>query len=226
MSAGESCRPIEARADDQRKTLTNMSNTETQKRPGLGIIGPVRLSYLSAFKPRANHMKGADEYSAVLLIPKEPNAFCPDPKAVGKAANALIKEALEAKLGANVAKWDSPLKDGDTETDNEGNPRNPGHWYIGVSAKADYPPLLIDCDRNPVTSGWQSGDWGKVQIQFYGYEFQGRKGVGAGLRGIQFLKHDEPLGGGGGASPDDFDAEQGDRSATAGEGAADPFADE
>lgn len=184
-----------------------MSNTETT-RPGLGTIGPVRLSYLSVFRPRMNQMKGAEEYSAVLLIPKTASPFCADGKAVGKAANDLIKAALEAKFGPNVPKWDSPLKDGDKETDNEGNPRNPGYWYIGVSAKADYPPLLIDGRKEKVASGWQSGDWGKVQIQFYAYEFQGRKGVGAGLRGIQFLRHDEALGGGGGASPDDFETEE------------------
>lgn len=203
-----------------------MSNTET--RPGKGTIGPVRLSYMSVFKPRMNVMKGEEEFSAVLLIPKQANEFCKDGKAVGKAANDLIKAALEAKFGPNVPKWETPLKDGDTETDNEGNPRNPGYWYIPVSAKKDFPPLLIDGNKQPVTSGWQSGDWGKVNVQFYAYEFQGKKGVGAGLRGVQFLRHDEPLGGGGGASVDDFDAEECDAPLSNGHESnseADPFAD-
>lgn len=198
-----------------------MSNTE---KPGKGTFGPARLSYLSVFKPRANQLKNNElEFSAVLLIPKEPNEFCPDPKAVGAKIAGLIKASLEEKFGPNVAKWDNPLKDGDKETDNEGNPRNPGYWYVGVSAKGEYPPLLIDCEKNVVTNGWGSGDWGKANVQCYAYEFQGKKGVGVGLRGIQFLKHDEQLGGGGGASLDDFDTEDGDRSTTE-DTAYDPFA--
>lgn len=199
-----------------------MSNTA---QPGRGTIGPVRFSYMTVFRPRVNQSKGAEEYSVVLLIPKQPNEFCKDPVAVGKNANGLIKAALSAKFGENVPKWDSPLKDGDKETDNEGSPKHPGYWYISASAKSEYPPLLIDCDREPVVGGWQSGDWGKANIYFYAYEFQGRRGVGAGLRGVQFLYHDEPLGGGASASIDDFDVEDGDKSSDHSVGVGDPFAD-
>lgn len=201
------------------------TNTETKTaKPGKGTVGPVRLSYLSVFKPRANGLKNGElEFSVTLLVPKADNEFCPDFKSVGQKINELIKAALEEKFGANVPKWDNPFRDGDKETDNEGNPRNPGYWFLNCSAKAEYPPLLIDAFKAPVTGGWQSGDWGKVNVQCYGYEHQGKRGVGVGLRGVQFLKHDEPLGGGGGASTDDFDTEAGDPGHEA--EVADPFAE-
>ena len=46
------------------------------------VIGPVRFSYMSVFKPRLREKDGGEkvpEYSAVLLVPKKPNEFCPDP---------------------------------------------------------------------------------------------------------------------------------------------------
>jgi len=169
--------------------------TETKPKPATeAVVGPVRLSYLAVFKPRHNEMKGVEEFSAVLLIPKEPNSFCKDPKGVGKAVKGLIDGALESKFGKAPAKWDNPLKDGDVETNNDGEPKHPGYWYVNTRANLDYPPALIDGKRNKVFDGWQSGDWGFAKLKAYAYEFEGKKGVGLGLRAIQFTRHDEPFG--------------------------------
>lgn len=158
------------------------------------VLGPFRLSYLSVFKPRHNEMKGVEEYSATLLVPKEPNEFCKDPKGLCKSVAALIKGALENKFGKAPAKWDNPFKDGDTETNNDGEPKHPGYWYCNTRASIDYPPALIDGKRNKVFDGWQSGDWGFAKLKAYAYEFEGKRGVGLGLRAIQFTHHDEPFG--------------------------------
>ena len=175
--------------------MSQTTDKQTNARPGLGIIGPVRLSYLNVFKPRANAMRdGEMEYSVVALIPKLPNEICKDPKAVGRRATELINEALIAKFGTTPPKWDTCLKDGDAETDSEGKPKHQGYWFIPSRCGADYPPMLIDGKREVVTSGWQSGDWAYVKINFFGYEFQNKKGVSPGLRAIQFYKHDEPFG--------------------------------
>lgn len=187
--------------------MENTDKKQTQSTP----IGPVRFSYLTVFKPRQNPNKEgvAMEYSVVLMIPKEPNQFCPDPKAIGKRISELVKETLAVKFKTTPAKWDNPLKDGDAETDGQGNAKHPGYWFVRAWCKDEFPPLLVDGGRNPVTGGWQSGDWGKVLINCYAYDQKGNKGVGVGLRGIQFLKHDEPLGVAS-VTPDAFDVEESD----------------
>lgn len=164
-----------------------------EKLKTIGIVGPVRLSYLSVFKPRANDMKNGElEYSVTLLIPKEPTEFCEEPKKIGKAIKELIDNAAAER---NLAKgWKSPLKDGDTDLNGEGEPRAPGYWFIRTACKAEYPPILIDGRRQPVTSGWESGDWGMVKLAMWTYDQAGNKGVSAGLRAVQFLYKDEPLG--------------------------------
>lgn len=174
------------------------TQTANQPRPGTGVIGPVRFAYLTAFKPRENAMRGGEmEYSVVALIPKLPNEYCKDPKAIGKRVQELIQEALAAKFTAAPPKWETCLKDGDKETNSDGQPKHPGYWFIPARCGAEYPPLCVDGHQQAVTGGWTSGDWGNVKLSFFGYEFQGKKGVSAGLRGIQFLFHDEPFGGGG-----------------------------
>lgn len=191
-----------------------MSDNSSNNRPGTGIIGPVRLVFLNVFKPRINEMKNppVQEFSCVVLIPKTPNEFCSDPVAVGKAVVRLIKEAAEAKFGQKLPpKWVTPLKDGDAELNNEGEPKFPGYHYLSLSCGVEYPPLLIDCHREKVLSGWQSGDWGMVKASFYGYDHpSGKRGVGGGLRAIQFLKHDEAFGVSAVTTPDEFESRDGD----------------
>lgn len=173
------------------------------------LVGPVRLSYLSVFKPRRNDLNGEMEYSVRLLIPKTPNDKCSNPKAVAEACVEAIKTAKAEKI-PDAKVWDGPLRDGDKEVDSNGDPKEPGCWFLNAKAKEDYPPDLVDAARNKVTAemGWQSGDWGKVVVSFYGYD-QKKKGVGCGLRGIQFLYKDESLGGGG-SVVHMFQEEQGD----------------
>lgn len=207
-------------------------STETPVKTNVTLVGPCRLSYLNVFKPRKNDLNGEMEYSVRLLIPKKPTDKCPDPRSSIDSIAAAIKAAKAEKI-PDVKVWDNPLRDGDTELDsNTGEPKEPGFWYINAKAKEAYPPDLIDAKRLPVTQemGWQSGDWAKVAISFYGYD-QAKKGVGCGLRGLQFLYKDEALGGGG-SVVHHFKEEQGDdpTSGTVASAAADddydPFADE
>lgn len=162
----------------------------------IGILGPVRLSYLSVFKPRLNAARKAEEYSAVLLIPKAPNKFCADPTAMLKNLREVIEKALREKFKEIPKKWETCLLDGDVETNNDGEPKHPGYWFISTRSAKEYPPVLIDAKRNPVFSAidWVSGDWGNVKLSFYGYEFEGKKGVSTSLRALQFVAKDEPFG--------------------------------
>jgi hypothetical protein len=162
----------------------------------LVILQNVRLSYLTVFKPRMNALRKVEEYSTVLLIPKEPNTFCPDPVGNLKGIRETILVALKEKFKEIPRKYETCLLDGDVETDNDGEFKHPGYWFIATRAGAEYPPVLIDSKRQPVIDAkdWVSGDWGNVKLSFFGYEFEGKKGVSTSLRAIQFTRKDEPFG--------------------------------
>lgn len=191
------------------------------------IVGPVRLSYLSVFKPRKNNLSGNNEYSAVLLFPKEKSKFNNDPQGTYKALKEKMGEIAREKFGTNTRGVSISLKDGDAVCDEYPEPKHPGYWYMNVSAKEEFAPGLIDGDRQKAVPGaWVSGDWGLVKLSVYAYDQNVKKGVSAGLRGIQFLFHDEPLG----ASTDPidgFDVVPGaDKGRPTSENASDPYSEE
>lgn len=173
------------------------------------IVGPVRLSYMNAFNPRRNDNKDRDEYSATLLFPKAAHEHLPDPKSELVAINAAIEKVLLEKFKAKPPVWESALKDGDkTLNQNTGEPKHPGYWYMNATAKAEYRPALVNRAKNEAKEedGWVSGDWGYVKLALFTYDQKGKKGVSCGLRAIQFMFKDEPLGGGG-SNADGFDAD-------------------
>lgn len=160
------------------------------------IIGPVRLSYLSVFAPRMNNAKQppAPEFGALLLIPKEPTPFCPNPEEVLAKIREMIKNSGKAKFG-EAKGWKAPLKDGDKIEEGYDAPRDPGYWTLRVSARPEYPPVLVDGRGMTANKdAWESGDWGKVKVKFWAYDTAGNKGVSGGLRAVQFLYKDEALG--------------------------------
>lgn len=169
-----------------------MSTTEQTRKPGTGTIGPVRFSYLFVYTPRANRLKPTDEpqYSVNCLLPKEPNEFCKDPEAVRAKMKGLMTEAASDFFGAKLpAEMKSVIRDGDADQ------KHPGYWYFKV--KGYRKPVLMDANKLPVTeeSGWESGDWGYVQVFVKGYDEAGNKGVSAWLNAVCFTKKDEPLSG-------------------------------
>lgn len=171
------------------------------------IVGPVRLSYLHVFKPRLNNMKTPPEmqFSATILIPKEPNEFNSNPKAELKGIADTIKTVREEKFAKVPNGFKNPLKDGDTELNNDGEPKYPGYYYLTCTAKEEYPPKLVDTALKDVTGGWNSGDWGYVKMNFFAFDQPASKGVSCGLKAIQFCAKDESLGGGE-STADGFDA--------------------
>ncbi|MGJ0626521.1 ssDNA-binding protein, partial [Xenorhabdus bovienii] len=68
-------------------------------------------------------------------------------------------------------------------------------------------PLVIDCDRTPLTAQDgrpYSGCYVNATISIFAYDKKG-KGIGASLGGVQFLRDGDAFAGGGVASVDDFD---------------------
>ena len=116
--------------------------------------------------------------------------------------DAAIEEGV-AKFGGkkpNKAAIKLPLRDGDTERDDEAYK---GHYFI--NANSTTPPQIVDkyvkpiLDRNEVYSGC----YARVSLNFYAFNSNGNKGVACGLGNIPKLRDGESLGGRSSAT-DDF----------------------
>lgn len=165
------------------------------------VTGEVRLSYAHLFEPQS--IQGSKpKYSVSLIIPKS------DRETIGKIERA-IDAAIDAGIGKfggkrpNKAALKLPLRDGDTERDDEA--------YAGcffVNANSTLPPEVVDQDLNPVLSPAEvySGCYARVSLNFYAFNTNGNRGIACGLGNVQKLRDGEPLGGGRTSAADDFAA--------------------
>ena len=150
------------------------------------VTGVVRLSYEHVWEPAS--VNGSNpKYSVSLIIPKD------DAKTVA-AINAAIDNAIKdgaAKFGGKIPPKGAlklPLRDGDTERDDEAY-RNA---YF-VNANSTTAPQIVDRAVQPILdrSEVYSGCYARVSINYYA------------LGNIQKVRDGEPLGGKSSAA-DDF----------------------
>ena len=166
------------------------------------VTGVVRLAYPNLYKPRPNNMDSSkpDEYGVVVLFPKENCEHQPNAAGEIQDMQMFMKSIAVAKWGANPGKVSYALKDGDAETNNDGDPRHPGYWYLRCNAACKFPsgdefkPTVIDGSKRLLTEGGKSGDWGCVSMSVFAYENAGKKGVSVRLAGVQLLYDGERIG--------------------------------
>lgn len=154
------------------------------------VIGKVRLSYVNVFQARTIGDDENAKYSASIIIDKE------DKKTIDK-----IKAAVEAAMQEGKGKWGGkipkniklPLRDGDI--DREDDEAYAGKLFFNASSR--YKPEVIDRYKQPITDPDElySGCYAYVSINFYPYDFNGSKGVAAGLNNIMKVAEGERLGG-------------------------------
>lgn len=170
--------------------MDNLTNVTT---------GEVRFSYVHLFKPYAFQQGQEEKYSCTVLVPK-----------TDTDTMARVNAAIEAAKQRGISdKWGgiqppvvpTPLYDGDGVRPSDGmefGSECKGHWVFTASAKADYPPEVVDRQGNPVINQSEiySGMYGRVNVTFYPYAFGGKKGIGCGLGPVQKLRDGEVLGGG------------------------------
>lgn len=161
--------------------------------------GKARLSYVHLFKPYAAAQGQEEKYSVTVLVPKS-----------DMDTMARINAAIEAaKQKGTAEKWNgvcppivpTPVYDGDGVRPSDGMPFGEeckGHWVFTASAKADYPPEVVDKMGNPIINQSEvySGMYGRVNVNFFPYAFGGKKGIGCGLGPVQKLEDGETLSGG------------------------------
>lgn len=160
--------------------------------------GEARLSYAHLFKPYAYQPGQEEKYQVTVLIPKT------DTATMGRI-NAAIEAAKQKGIND---KWNgqcppilsTPVYDGDGVRPSDGLPFGAeckGHWVFTASAKAEYPPEVVDKMGNPIINQSEvySGMYGRVNVTFFPYMFGGKKGIGCGLGPVQKLRDGEALGG-------------------------------
>ena len=161
--------------------------------------GEARFSFVHVFKPYAFQQGQEEKYSVTVLVPK-----------TDTDTMARINAAIEAAKQRGVSdKWNgqcppilpTPVHDGDGVRPSDGMPFGDeckGHWVFTASAKADYPPEVVDANGNPIINQSEvySGMYGRVNVNFFPYAFGGKKGIGCGLGPVQKLRDGEALGGG------------------------------
>lgn len=179
----------------------------------------VRFSHLHVDKPRLNTQSKKMEYSVAILIPK-----------TAKKTIAAVKAAIDVQekqffpTGKKGPQFWYPLRDGDNDTKQNGDPLGAeckGHYVL--SAKSEEPvgvvgttkgadgklkSLLVD-DKGVALSSAdifkaiKSGDFGRVSVNIKGY-VKGSGGVAAYLNNVQKVQDGDSLGGGGIDAADEF----------------------
>ena len=154
------------------------------------VTGIVRLSYQHVWEPAS--INGSNpKYSVSLIIPKD------DVKTIA-AINQAVENAIKdgaAKFGGKIPPKGAlklPLRDGDTERDDEAY-RNA---YF-VNANSTTAPQIVDRQVKPILdrSEVYSGCYARVSLNFFAFNSNGNKGIACGLGNIQKVRDGEPLGG-------------------------------
>lgn len=168
------------------------------------VTGVVRLSYANIWEPKSIN-GGEEKYSVSLIIPKSDTKTL---TAINAAIDTAIKESA-GKFGGKIpnrAALKLPLRDGDTERDDEAYQNA---FFVNANSKTA--PQIVDSSLNPILDKTEvySGVYARVSLTFYAFNSNGNKGIACGLGNIQKIRDGESLGGRTNAA-DDFATEPDD----------------
>ena len=164
------------------------------------LVIPCRISFANIFEPKSINGSEA-KYSVSCLIPKDDK----------KTLLAIHKAVEAAKEDGKVRKWGGklppnlklPLRDGDI--DRPEDEAYKGCYFFNANSRQA--PQVVDKQVQPILDQTEvySGCYGRISVNFYGYNSNGNRGVAAGLGNIQKLKDGEALSSRTNAE-DDFEA--------------------
>jgi hypothetical protein len=152
--------------------------------PSRIVFDEHRLAYLNVQKPRMNKLSKDHEYSVTILIAKDSDD--------AKELPTIMTQFCENTMNKVPKRLEKFYRDGDTEKDSQDEPMFPGHYFINARASLEHPPKVYVTDEVAGDEIW-SGDYGKVQVNLYAWEYEGRYGVSAGLAGVKITKKGEPM---------------------------------
>lgn len=124
---------------------------------------------------------------------------------------AVATEAWKANAGKILASLEDSkksIRDGSKRVNKAGDLYEgyEGNWY--VTAKSPTRPLLVNQHRQPVTEEdgtIYSGCYVNAIVELYANTQPTKKGVFAGLKGVQFVRDGDAFGGGAPAAANEFD---------------------
>lgn len=153
------------------------------------VVIPCRFAYVNCWRP-ATQYGGAQKYSVSAIISKDDKETL---EIIGRAVQQA-KESAKQKWGGRIPNnLREPLHDGDEEKPD--NPIFKNSYYL--TAKSKEPPQVVNKNVEPITDQTEvySGCYGRISVNFYGYNFSGNRGVAAALGNIQKIKDGEAFGG-------------------------------
>ncbi|MHC1696012.1 MAG: DUF2815 family protein [Eubacteriales bacterium] len=165
-------------------------------RPTQVTTNEVRISYEHLLRPYVKKQGDEPKYSATLLIPKSDVITR---QRIDAAIQAAIQEGVTSRWnGVRPPSVPLPIHDGDGVRPSDGLPFSDecrGHWVISASSKQQ--PDIVDLSLQKILDATQvySGIYARVNINFFAYFSNGKKGIGCGLGPVQKTRDGEPLGG-------------------------------
>ncbi len=160
-----------------------------------------RLSYEHLFRPYAHQQNQEPKYSVTVLVPK-----------TDVETKRRIDSAIAAATNVGVSKcWNGakppvlavPVYDGDGVRPNGEHfgAECKGCWVFTASSKNA--PQVVDLSLNPIINQSEvySGCYARVNVNFFPYNSNGKRGIGCGLNAVQKLEDGEPLGSFGAPAP-------------------------
>ena len=163
-------------------------------------LGEVRFCYVNVFEPRKGDDGSEGKYSVCILIPKSDKQAL---QMVEDAINAAKEKGKTGKWGGKVpGRLSIPLRDGDEEDKGE---EYEGMMFFNASCKSK--PGIRVLENGQISEAldsedFYSGCYGAVTVNFFPYDSNGNKGVGAGLNNAIRTRDGEKLAGGSSAESD------------------------
>lgn len=153
------------------------------------ILQDVICSYVYVDKPRETNDGSEPKYSMQIIVPKNSPAVAKIQEAVKKVA--VEKFGEKVKLGSLKL----PLRDGDAER--EGKEYENCYFFNANSSRR---PGIVNrrneiADPDDIAEYCYSGATFHVSVNFFAYDFNGTKGVGAGLNNVMLRKKTPRLDG-------------------------------
>lgn len=162
------------------------------------LTNEVRFSFVHLLRPYQQNEKDEPKYSVTILVPKTDTATVQE---IQRAIQWATQQGVEKKWGGvRPAIVTSPIWDGDGVRQNGEafGPECKGHWVFTASVKAEKgAPEIVDTTGAHITGESQiySGMYGRAFVQFFPYNYGGKKGVGCSLGPIQKTRDGDALSG-------------------------------
>lgn len=160
------------------------------------ILKNVRIAYPHLFEPYAYQDGPNKKFEATILIPKSDTETL---EAIKKACGAARSKKWPGEAPKGLL---NPVKDGDDMS----TEAFAGHWVIRPKAtpKKDpttgaitgRPGVVLPNLKPASVDDIQSGDFVNVDVNPYGYDMSGNRGVAFGLNNVQLVQKGDRIGGG------------------------------